>query len=667
MHRIEPWSTVEAVPVSGRRVAAAAAVHSFFMGRVLRCGERIPVQPGELRVVHCVRRRRLGAEPIPEPEPEPEPSRCPDRGVDPLLGFVTPSTVVLTPEALPFKVHFFDLPGEQSLRPSPQQVLCCHPETLIRSLQSHFSTTATESRSASTGCWTMLHGPAGGGKTCLVAALSEKLRSRLVVVSAGYLMASAGAEADKALDQAFTYCEDCSGESVVLLLDGLDRLIPTEKESASDDVSAGLINRLLLAKARRTRAGVSVVAVTSQLDLVHSSARRCFEDEVRIAPACERERLAILGRVWSFVEGTSGNPMSLANGKVVGDLELLARSSHNFGACDLYALAESYFSSRSVRDSLASVNSSSSSLGRLSSAGVSAPMVPQVRWSEVGGLDDAKQTLIEMVVWPRQHPDAFRRLGISPPSGVLLYGAPGTGKTMLAKAAATETGSNFVELRASEVVRGAVGESEKAVRAAFKAAAEAAPSILFIDEFQALFASRDSSGGGIGSRLASQLLLCMDDIARRKQACMRGGDVVVLAATNLPNAVDTAFLRPGRFDSLLYTKLPSQRERLTILELAVEQVGGQDGTVDLEDLSRRTEGFSGADLAALARNAVLAQLSQGGACAWHASAQGKPSPLSSSCLEEALLTTRASTDAATVERYDRWRPQQEAAVHSGAH
>ena len=223
--------------------------------------------------------------------------------------------------------------------------------------------------------------------------------------------------------------------------------------------------------------------------------------------------------------------------------------------------------------------------------------MPNVRWEDVGGLDEVKQELKEAVEWPLKYPKAFQRLGIEPPRGVLLYGPPGTGKTLLAKAVATESEANFIGIRGPEVLSKWVGESEKRVREIFRKARQAAPTVIFIDEIDAIAPARGSDMSRVTDRLINQLLTEMDGIERNS-------GVVVIAATNRPDILDPALLRPGRFDRLILVPAPDEKARLEILKVHTRRVP-LASDVNLRELAKKTEGYSGADIEALVREAAL--------------------------------------------------------------
>ncbi|MBR9679441.1 MAG: CDC48 family AAA ATPase [Candidatus Altiarchaeota archaeon] len=224
--------------------------------------------------------------------------------------------------------------------------------------------------------------------------------------------------------------------------------------------------------------------------------------------------------------------------------------------------------------------------------------VPRIKWDDIGGLKDVKKNLQEVVEWPLKHPEAFKRLGIEPPKGVLLHGPPGTGKTMLAKAVANEASANFIAIKGPEIFSKWVGESERAIRKIFKKARTVAPAIIFFDELDAIASGRSGSDNSrVTESVLNQILSEMDGIEN-----MTG--VVVLAATNRPDLLDAALLRPGRFDRQVYVPLPDKAARLAIFQVHTSGMS-LDDNIDLNEMVKRTDGYSGADIAAVCREAAI--------------------------------------------------------------
>ena len=227
--------------------------------------------------------------------------------------------------------------------------------------------------------------------------------------------------------------------------------------------------------------------------------------------------------------------------------------------------------------------------------------IPKVKWEDIGGLEKVKQELKEIVEWPLKYPEFFERLKMKPPKGVLLFGPPGTGKTLLAKAAANESEANFISVKGPELLSKWVGESERAVRETFRKAKQAAPCIIFFGEIDAIAPVRGSGfDSHVTERVVSQILTEMDGLEELR-------DVIIIAATNRPDLVDPALLRPGRLDRLIYIPAPNREERKKIFEVHLRGKPLADD-VNLDDLARRTEGYVGADIEAICREAAMMAL-----------------------------------------------------------
>ena len=226
--------------------------------------------------------------------------------------------------------------------------------------------------------------------------------------------------------------------------------------------------------------------------------------------------------------------------------------------------------------------------------------IPRVSWEDIGGLDEVKQRLIETVDWPLSNPEGFIRLGVTPPRGIVLYGPPGSGKTLVAKAIATQSEANFIAIKGPEVMSKWVGDSEKKVREIFRKAKQVSPCIIFIDELDSITPTRGTgSDSKVSDRVVDQFLTSMDGLENLE-------GVVVIAATNRPEIVDPALLRPGRFDRLILLPAPSLEERNAILKIHTRDMPCPN--VDLNEMASNTEGYVGADLAALVREAAILAL-----------------------------------------------------------
>ena len=228
--------------------------------------------------------------------------------------------------------------------------------------------------------------------------------------------------------------------------------------------------------------------------------------------------------------------------------------------------------------------------------------IPDIKWDDVGGLEDVKQELKEAVEWPLKHPETFQRLGIRPPKGTLLYGIPGTGKTLLAKAVASESEANFISVKGPELLSKWVGESEKGVREVFRKAKQASPTVIFFDEIDAIASTRSSNDGdsGVTKRVVNQLLTEMDGLEELE-------DVAIIAATNRPDILDAGLMRPGRFDRHIQVKEPDEEARLAIFKVHTKDMPLADD-VDLKKLAKHTEGYVGADIESVCREAAMLAL-----------------------------------------------------------
>lgn len=669
-HYLIPWDTLEVLPSlypdnKDETPLNSQAVHSYLVGSIVQnsATEETFVSPNiERRVCGRRRARRSSAPPL-----RGEPARLEKEG----WGVVTNQTIIVIADPA-FSVYYYDIDANvNEIHAREWKNVCmCHDINITEGLLIRFSREDDVSP-------ILLHGSPGTGKTQLIKSLARHLRKRLVIVSAGKLGASAGIHADRALRKAIEYCAYTGG---ICLLDGIDRLFPSEKGRVGGsltDVDVMMRNVLVqeTSKERFTnlKLNFTMVGVTSHLPSLHATARHCFGEEIEIVPPTPLLRTGIL---LSALESCN------ACEEMVGEVPGVAAAAHGFSAGDLYTVATAATSlytctapadragllwraldSARVAVTLARGGSTTNEDGGTSTARTS---TTNIRWDDVGGLANAKAALREAAVWPQIHARAFMRMGVSPPLGVLLFGPPGTGKTLLARAAAAETGAHFVELRASEVVRGAVGDSEKEVEKVFKTARDLAPAIIFIDEFQALFADRSSGdGSNVSSKLASQLLLCMDELTRWHNAERDAGGgtrrVVVLAATNVPQAVDRAFLRPGRFDKIIYAGLPNEAERREIFSVSREKARAEGSPwsedVDIHYLASITGSYSGADIAALVRCAAVASLQTALKCASADEIKVVPPDhltLDAASFAVALKRVQPSNDMHAVKSFENW-------------
>jgi transitional endoplasmic reticulum ATPase len=266
--------------------------------------------------------------------------------------------------------------------------------------------------------------------------------------------------------------------------------------------------------------------------------------------------------------------------------------------------------------------------------------IPKVKWSDIGGLEKVKSTLKEMIEWPLQSPESFDRMGISPPRGILMYGPPGCGKTLLAKAVANESGANFISIKGPELLSKWFGESEQRIRELFRRARQVAPSIIFLDEVDALVPKRGSYMGTHATEsVVSQLLTEISGLEELK-------NVVVIAATNRPDMIDPALLRPGRIDRFVLIPPPDEKSRLEILKVHTKNMPLKQ--VDLKLIAKRTEGFSGADLEAICREAAMNALRE----------DMKSKEVKTKHFEEALRKATPSINKEVIDHYNKFVERQ---------
>jgi transitional endoplasmic reticulum ATPase len=453
----------------------------------------------------------------------------------------------------------------------------------------------------------LLHGPPGTGKTLLAKAVANETEAQFLSIGGPEIMSKFYGESEERLRELFKEAEENAPS--ILFIDEIDSIAP-KREEVTGEVERRVVAQLLAKMDGLTSRGqVVVIGATNRPDALDPALRRPgrFDREIEIGVPDRGERLEILQI------HTRGMPLSEDV-----DLPRLADISHGFVGADLAALTKEA-AMRALRRILPEIDLEAPSvpveiLNKITVSQndfMDAFMetepsalrevlveIPDVRWSDVGGLQEVKEKLQEAVEWPLKYPDLFDHLKAQPPKGVLLHGPPGTGKTLLAKAVANESEANFILVKGPEFLSKWVGESEKAVRETFRKARQAAPCIVFFDELDSLTPMRGrGADSSVTERVISQLLNELDGLEE-----LRG--VVVIGATNRPDLIDPALLRPGRFDRLLFIPPPDQKARQEILQIHT-QGKPLDKGVSLPDLAARTEGFTGAALAALANEAVM--------------------------------------------------------------
>ena len=492
----------------------------------------------------------------------------------------------------------------------------------------------------------LLHGPPGTGKTLLARAVANESAAKFFHIAGPEIMGSAYGESERRLREIFE--QAAQNAPSIIFIDEIDSIAPKRGQVTGEAEKRLVAQLLTLLDGIEPRQNTVVIAATNRPEAIDEALRRPgrFDREIVVGVPDEPGRREILGI------HTRGMPLAQDV-----NLDDLARRTYGFVGADIAALCREA-ALEAVRRIMPRINLSEqtipteildsltvelrdfeNALKRVQPSAMREVMVeaPQVRWSDVGGLDVARDRLREGVELPLKHPEAFRRLGIRPAKGFLLYGPPGTGKTLLAKAAAREAEANFIATKSSDLLSKWYGESEQQIARLFNRARQVAPTIIFIDELDSLVPAR---GGGLGEpqvteRVVNTILSEMDGLEELQ-------NVVVIGATNRPTLIDPALLRPGRFDELIYVGVPDTAGRRRILAIHTEGMP-LAGDVDLETIAQRTDRFTGADLEDLVRRAGLTALRRG----------IDTGNVTMADFEAALVETRASVTPEMLEEYDR--------------
>ncbi|MEM2855694.1 MAG: CDC48 family AAA ATPase [Candidatus Nitrosocaldaceae archaeon] len=453
----------------------------------------------------------------------------------------------------------------------------------------------------------LLHGPPGTGKTLLAKAVANESNANFYSISGPEIMSKFYGESEARLREIFKEAE--ANAPSIIFIDEIDSIAP-KREEVTGEVEKRVVAQLLaLMDGLSSRGKVVVIAATNRPNAIDPALRRPgrFDREIEL-PIPDRD-----GRLEILQIHTRGMPLKDV------ELEKIADITHGFVGADLAALAKEA-AMRALRRVLPMIDLSAESIPSSVLNKIVVTMddfmdvlkemepsamrevfveVPNVKWDDIGGLENVKQELQEAVEWPLKYHGVFTKTNATPPKGILLYGPPGTGKTLLAKAVANESEANFISIKGPELLSKWVGESERGVREVFRKAKQASPCVIFFDEIDSIAPIR---GGGYGDshvteRVISQLLTELDGLEILK-------DIVVIAATNRPDIIDPALLRPGRFDRLLYIPPPDYNSRLQIIKIHTRKVP-IDNDVNIEQLASKTDGYTGADIAAFISNAVM--------------------------------------------------------------
>jgi transitional endoplasmic reticulum ATPase len=454
----------------------------------------------------------------------------------------------------------------------------------------------------------LLHGPPGCGKTLLARAVANESEANFSSINGPEIMSKFYGESEARLREIFQQAQQNAPS--IIFIDELDAIAP-KREEVTGEVERRVVAQLLaLMDGLSGRGNVIVIGATNRPGALDPALRRPgrFDREIEIGVPDKQ------GRHEALQIHTRGMPLAEDV-----DLKKLADMTHGYTGADVAALGRET-AMKALRRYLPQINLEEERVPPSVLEKMEVKMddfvngykevtptamrevyieVPTVHWDDIGGLEEVKQHLKESVEWPLKSPEIFSRLGIKPPKGILLYGPPGCGKTLLARGVATESEANFISIKGPEVFSKWVGESEKAIREVFRKARMAAPAVIFLDEMDSLTPRRGSgfSDSGVSERVISQLLTEMDGIVTLE-------DIVVIAATNRPDMVDPAVLRPGRFDRLIYVPEPDEKSRLQIFKIYTKDMP-LTKDVDVNQLATMTRYYSGADIEGLCREAAM--------------------------------------------------------------
>jgi len=505
----------------------------------------------------------------------------------------------------------------------------------------------------------LLYGPPGTGKTLIAKAVANEAGANFYSIQGPEIMSKYYGQSEERLREKFDEAQ--KNAPSVLFIDELDSIAP-RREEVTGEVERRVVAQLLtLMDGLTGRGQVIVIAATNREEAIDPALRRGgrFDREIEIGVPDRIGRKEIM-QIHSRGMPIEGNEEDREN-----LLTELANVTHGFVGADLAALAREA-AMRTLRRYLPEIDLEKpipseilekmrvtpgdfkEALKEVEPSAMREVLVeiPHTTWDDVGGLEDLKAKLKEAVEMPLKDPESFKRMGITPPRGILLYGAPGTGKTLIAKAVATESESNFISIKGPEVMSKWVGESEKAVRMIFKKARQVAPCIVFLDEIDAIAHRRGGGEGdsGVTERVVNQLLTSMDGLESRE-------GVLVIAATNRPDMVDPALLRAGRFDKLILVPVPDERTRLEILKVHTKNMP-LDGDVSIGELAKEIEGYTGADIEGLCREAALSALRE----------NRKAKKVSMKHFEEAKKSVHPSMDEETARVYERMGQEMEKGI-----
>jgi AAA family ATPase, CDC48 subfamily len=456
----------------------------------------------------------------------------------------------------------------------------------------------------------LMHGPPGTGKTLLAKAVANESDAHFIAIQGPEIMSKYVGGSEEKLREFFEEAEE-NAPSIVFI-DEIDAIAPKREEVSGETERRVVAQLLTLMDGLKSRGQVVVIGATNRPDALDPALRRGgrFDREIEIGVPDKDGRREVLQI------HTRGMPL---DEKV--DLDEIADTTHGFVGADLEMLckeaamrvlrrvlpdikADEEIPKETLKKMIIQKSDFKEALKEIQPSALREVLVqvPDIKWDDIGGLENAKQELREAVEWPLKYPESFDKFGVTPPRGVLIYGPPGTGKTLLAKAVANESKANFIAVKGPELLSKWVGESEKGVREVFRKARQTAPTVIFFDEIDSIASARSGSStdSGVTQRVVNQLLTEIDGLEELQ-------DVAVIAATNRVDIMDPALLRPGRFDRHVKVDDPDEAARLAIFKVHTKNMPLADD-VDLGYLAKNTQKYVGADIEAVCREAVMLTL-----------------------------------------------------------
>jgi len=457
----------------------------------------------------------------------------------------------------------------------------------------------------------LLHGPPGTGKTLLAKAVANETDANFILLNGPEIMSKYYGESEKKIRDIFEEAEKTA--PAIIFIDELDAIAP-KREDVQGEVERRVVSQLLtMMDGLKSRGKVIVIGATNRVNAIDPALRRPgrFDREIEINVPDKKGRRTILSI------HSRGMPLT----KTV-NLDEVASVTHGFVGADLAALTkeaamnvlrkflpkmkldgDEQIPPEILEKLIVNQEDFIEALKVVRPSAMREVLVetPNVKWNDVGGLDNVKEELKEAVEWPLKYPESFERMGIRPSRGVLLYGPPGTGKTILAKAVAKETEANFIQVKGPSLLSMWVGKSEEGMRKIFERARQVAPCIIFFDEIDSLAGRRGvETGTKVTERVLNQMLAEMDGLEDLKE-------ILVIGATNRPDMLDPALLRPGRFDKILLVNSPGEEGRLQILNIHTKKMPLAKN-INLKEIAKKIEGYTGADIEAFVREAAMLAL-----------------------------------------------------------